>query len=358
MIISGTNLSSSILPYVHILSSSSSSTYCSQCLNLSTDLKRCSKCHRISYCSISCQRKDWIYHKTECSYLHEIIDEYDLIRLFLRLILRYKTDHGIDNLSTKRGLNDLKTHKNEIREDKRRLRTFQSIFQQLKQWNLFDQLNETIIFELFCRLVINTLTIHDPIDLKSIGYGLYFDATIYNHSCYPTCHTLFNGISLTIRTIVDESNDEWTINYIDLLEPYKNRQDFLRENYYFNCQCKRCLKNDLNEIILLEKIHYEEQQMDKFINKNDFSNAYQSSEKLSNYYQDILPYYHAYLSLHHVKQLKLELFLSETIPQSILNTTCQRIQISMGENHPLTQEIKRLCDEYKLEMAFKHRQIT
>src|ERR1700677_3648631 len=98
MVICGTDLLSSILPYVHILSSSSS-IYCSQCLNLSNDLKRCSKCHRISYCSVSCQRKDWIYHKYECLHLHEINDEYDLTRLFLRLIIRYKNDHGIDNSS-------------------------------------------------------------------------------------------------------------------------------------------------------------------------------------------------------------------------------------------------------------------
>jgi SET and MYND domain-containing protein len=354
MVICGTDLFSSIVPYIHILSCS---TYCSQCLNLSTDLKRCSKCHIISYCSTSCQRKDWIYHKYECSNLHKITDEYDLTRLFLRLIIRYKNDHGIENAQTKRCVNDLKTHENDIRHDKRRFMIFQSIYQRLKQWNIFDELDETIIFGLFCRLVINTLTIHDPIDLKSIGYGLYLDATIYNHSCIPTCHTVFNGIYLSIRTINEELTDEWTINYIDLLESYQIRQEFLRENYYFNCQCKRCLKNDPKELIILEKIRYEEQQMDKFINKNDFSNAYQSSKILSDFYNQILPYYHAYVSLHHVKHLKLELFLAETVSDIVLQNTRQRVQISMGNNHPLTQETIRLCEEYKLEMEMKHKQL-
>ncbi|CAF0920852.1 unnamed protein product [Adineta steineri] len=364
MVICGTDLFSSILPYVHVLSSSSllsTSTYCSQCLILSTDLKRCSKCHQISYCSISCQRQDWIYHKYECIHLHTITDEYDLTRLFLRLIIRYKNDNGIENSSTKRCLNDLKTHENEIRHDKRRYTIFQLIYQRLKQWNLFDQLDELIIFQQFCRLIINTLTIHDTIDLKCIGYGLYFNATIYNHSCSPTCHTVFNGIYLSIRTLCDESSEEWTINYIDLLESYKNRQDYLRENYYFNCQCKRCLKNDKNELILLEKIRYNEQQMDKFIDKNEFNNAYEISKNLSDYYNEILPYYHAYVSLHHVKHLKLELYLAETISnlilQSTIKNTCQRVQISMGEKHPLTQEAINLCEHYKLEMTMKQKQI-
>lgn len=363
MVICGTDLLSSISPYVHILSSSSSSTsYCSQCFNTLNEVKRCSKCHTISYCSISCQQKDWVYHKRECLHLHEITDEYDLTRLFLRLIIRYKSDHGTEKTPTKRCLNDLEMHKNDIYNDKRRFKIFKLMYEQLKSWNLFDELTEENLFELFCRLVINTLTIHDTIDLKSIGYGLYLDATVYNHSCIPTCHTVFNGISLSIRTISDEVNNEWTINYIDLLERYENRQEFLRENYYFNCQCKRCLKHDKHELILLEKIHYEEQQMDKFINKNDFFDAYQSSKKLLDYYNEILPYYHAYVSLHHVKHLKLELLLADTISdlilQSTMKNTCQRVQISVGDNHPLTQEAIKLCEHYKLEMTIKQRQIN
>ncbi|CAF0972096.1 unnamed protein product [Rotaria magnacalcarata] len=362
MVICGTDLVSSILPYVHILSSSSSSTYCSQCLNSANDLKRCSKCHRTSYCSISCQRKDWIYHKHECSHLHTINDEYDLTRLFLRLIIRYKQDHGIENTSTKRSISDLTTHENEIYNDKQRYKTFQLVYQYLKSWGFFENIDEKLIFELFCRLIINTLTIHDTIDLKSIGYGLYLDATIYNHSCIPTCHTIFNGIYLSIRTISDQLNNEWTINYIDLLELYENRQQCLRSNYYFTCQCKRCLENDQHELILLDKIHHEEQQMDKFINKNDFFDAYQSSKNLCDCYSKILPYYHAYVSLHQVKHLKLELFLADTmsdiIIQSTMKNTCERVKISMGENHPLTRETINLCEHYQLEMALKNRQIT
>ncbi|CAF4356947.1 unnamed protein product, partial [Adineta steineri] len=106
---------------------------------------------------------------------------------------------------------------------------------------------------------------------------------------------------------------------------------------------------------------YNEQQMDKFIDKNEFNNAYQISKNLSDYYNEILPYYHAYVSLHHVKHLKLELYLAETISnlilQSTIKNTCQRVQISMGEKHPLTQEAINLCEHYKLEMTMKQKQI-
>ena len=363
MVISGTDLLSSLTPYVHVLASSSltSNTYCSQCFQSSTDLKRCSKCHRISYCSSSCQSQDWIYHKHECSRLSSINDEYDLTRLFLRLILRYKKDQGIQNSSTKRSVDDLQTHEIEIRQDRRRYRTFQSIYQRLNEWNVTDSSDEKTLFLLFCRLVINTLTIHETIDLKPIGYGLYLDASSYNHSCRPTCHTVFNGIHLSIRTIAEKTADDWTINYIDLLEPYEHRQAQLLENYYFHCQCSRCRTQDPNEGIVLEKLRSHEEKMDKFINENDFQRAHQSSEQLCQYYQEVLPYYHAYVSLHHVKHLKLELFLAESLAASVLQTTmkttCQRLQISMGEQHPLTQETVRLCEQYRLEMSLQQRRL-
>lgn len=361
MVICATDLLSAILPYAHVLSSPSASTYCSQCLKLPSELKRCSKCRQASYCSTNCQRQDWTYHKQECAHLATVTDEYDLTRLLLRVVVRYTTDRGVEQSPTKRCLNDLETHENDIRSDRRRFTTFQLIYQRLEQWKLLDQLDEKTVFQLFCRLVINTLTIHDPIDLKPIGYGLYLDATTFNHSCFPTCHTVFNGKYLSIRTLAEQPADGWTINYIDLLDPYQTRQEFLRENYYFSCQCSRCSKNDPKELILLEKIQREEQQMDKAIDKQDFNAAYQSSKNLSEYYDQVLPYYHAYVSLHHVKHLKLEFLFAETVPelvlQSSMKNTCERVQISLGEKHPLTQEAKRLCDDYRLEMMMKHRQI-
>ena len=361
MIISGKDLLSSVIPYVHILSSSFNGTYCSQCFQCSNDVKRCSKCNRIAYCSIGCQRKDWIYHKHECEYFDDLDEEFDLIRLYLRFILRYENDRGIENSSTKRTVDDLFSHEKEIRQDRRRARTFQSIDRWFKKSNFNSKLDETKLFDLFCRLVINTLTIHDPIDLKPIGYGLYLDGTIYNHSCMPTCHTVFNGIYLSVRTIIDHSNDQSTINYVDLLENREIRQKNLFENYYFHCQCARCSNLNSQENILLEKIHHEEQKMDQLIDEKNFSKAYQTSQQLCDDYELILPVYHAYVSLHHVKHLKLALFLAETIDsatlETMMNVARRRLKISMGDQHPLTQETVQLCEQYRLELTFQQRQL-
>ncbi|GAQ78269.1 hypothetical protein KFL_000100350 [Klebsormidium nitens] len=40
---------------------------CSSCSILLHDVKRCSRCHTRTYCSVTCQKKDWPEHKKSCS---------------------------------------------------------------------------------------------------------------------------------------------------------------------------------------------------------------------------------------------------------------------------------------------------
>lgn len=39
---------------------------CSSC-NQGGELKKCSRCHSVSYCSVTCQRSDWHHHKLNCT---------------------------------------------------------------------------------------------------------------------------------------------------------------------------------------------------------------------------------------------------------------------------------------------------
>ena len=52
------------------VSSASVYSVCSNCkhpLKKGEDLKRCSRCHIIRYCSDQCQKKDWDFHRFACS---------------------------------------------------------------------------------------------------------------------------------------------------------------------------------------------------------------------------------------------------------------------------------------------------
>ena len=39
---------------------------CLNCGKIGQDLKRCSRCRHVNYCSTKCQRADWIQHKIAC----------------------------------------------------------------------------------------------------------------------------------------------------------------------------------------------------------------------------------------------------------------------------------------------------
>ncbi|CAF0747117.1 unnamed protein product [Didymodactylos carnosus] len=280
LIPSGTVLISSLTPYVHVLKWSCESKLCSYCLLSSVQLKRCLKCRLVYYCDKNCQRSDWFNHRYECGFICHL--DFDLFRLYLRLFLRTTfKDNFYDELKL-RQFYDCMTHMNDIQNDQQRLKQFYLLIEQLKlclsthdlpsslpllsqeplqsniesnddEFYFKTNYNRSIndLYLLYCRLLINTFTITDSIDLKPIGCGFYLSATVYNHSCYPNCQQIFNGFRLQIRTIenIKENKEEYTINYCDLLQDRCKRQTELMKNYYFMCQCKRCGTSNDNSII-------------------------------------------------------------------------------------------------------------
>ena len=44
---------------------------CAQCFVKCVDLKRCKRCHHVSYCSVNCQKNHWLTHKVVCDFAFE-----------------------------------------------------------------------------------------------------------------------------------------------------------------------------------------------------------------------------------------------------------------------------------------------
>ena len=49
------------------LPAASSLNFCYYCEESTSNLKKCSRCRNVSYCSIECQRTDWKRHKVDCT---------------------------------------------------------------------------------------------------------------------------------------------------------------------------------------------------------------------------------------------------------------------------------------------------
>ncbi|KAI8057672.1 hypothetical protein BDF22DRAFT_661903 [Syncephalis plumigaleata] len=73
-----------------------------------------------------------------------------------------------------------------------------------------------------------------------VGVGVYPMASLLNHSCRPNCTYRFDGVQLQV--VARQSirpGEELTISYIDwIYGPVERRQ------YYFKCQCPRCLDGE------------------------------------------------------------------------------------------------------------------
>ena len=75
-----------------------------------------------------------------------------------------------------------------------------------------------------------------------LGLGLYQTLAFLNHSCEPNCIAVFNGPTCHIRSTRNaEEGQELCIAYTELMRPQSVRQKELKEQYYFDCKCSRCL---------------------------------------------------------------------------------------------------------------------
>eukprot|EP00928_Gymnodinium_smaydae_P039443 TRINITY_DN26945_c0_g2_i1.p1 TRINITY_DN26945_c0_g2~~TRINITY_DN26945_c0_g2_i1.p1 ORF type:complete len:500 (-),score=46.69 TRINITY_DN26945_c0_g2_i1:362-1861(-) len=72
--------------------------------------------------------------------------------------------------------------------------------------------------------------------------GVWLRAAFLTHSCSPNVHRMTLGPWMIIRAACDlEPEDVLLDAYINILQPASARVDVLRENYYFECKCHRCL---------------------------------------------------------------------------------------------------------------------
>ncbi|KAH0545069.1 hypothetical protein FGG08_000840 [Glutinoglossum americanum] len=99
---------------------------------------------------------------------------------------------------------------------------------------------EDFVRELFCRIIINSLTLATS-TFDSLGICLDPLVASINHSCDPNAVVTFDGSRLCLRSTSGiEKGGEIYISYIDSSHPTVRRQSELQSRYFFACTCTKC----------------------------------------------------------------------------------------------------------------------
>lgn len=203
------------------------------------------------YCDALCQKKDWKIHKHECNIYKESYSAIyrNLDRFLLRLYLTLKHNptfvtkkEKLQHVeTTERSFKDLMTHRSKLEAEPKRLDMFSSLCQRFARCGI--EFDHSVLFEYFCKICINSFSVLD-VNLNEIGSAIYIAESAFDHSCTPNAAPIFSGMYMEIRALKEiKAGEKFTINYVDLKGNREKRQQQLKEQYFFDCECERCNSN-------------------------------------------------------------------------------------------------------------------
>ncbi|XP_042041043.1 histone-lysine N-methyltransferase ASHR1-like [Salvia splendens] len=250
---------------------------CEWCFS-STNLKKCSGCRVIWYCSSECQRSDWKLHSAECRVLSKVDKQRvnsltPSLRLMSKLCVKRKLEieKVIPTSATEsyKYVEALVSHMSDINEKQLLLYAQMANLVNLILPCPDFEINVKEIAENFSKLACNAHTISDS-ELRPHGTGLYPFISIINHSCLPNSVLVFEGRLAVVRAMQHiPKGTEVLISYVDIAGSTLTRQKALKEQYYFTCACSRCIKlgqsDDIRESAVLEGYRCKDSQCDGFL---------------------------------------------------------------------------------------------
>lgn len=66
-----------------------------------------------------------------------------------------------------------------------------------------------------------------------------------NHSCNPNCVSSLDGTNVFLIALREiNANEEITVSYTDSSKPRAIRQEYLKNNLFFDCKCELCTSNE------------------------------------------------------------------------------------------------------------------
>lgn len=222
----------------HTVLMKNSQKFCENCLSNTKNQLKCGGCQQILYCNFECQKSDWVdTHKKTCKI-------YKMLKLkgftptsFFKLLLKIIFSENKENLKF---LEDFKD--NLLDFERSKIDFIEETCKMIEVYTNMQKIELKISYEdlvkLGCKIQINSFTIQQPVSGTEIGIGLFHPANFINHSCEPNAIQIFVGCNLRIVSIREiNENEEINISYTERREGLRK---FLKDNYFFNCNCGFC----------------------------------------------------------------------------------------------------------------------
>ncbi|KAF9041558.1 hypothetical protein BJ165DRAFT_1530272 [Panaeolus papilionaceus] len=303
-----------VKPHATALSNDNLNTYCSKCCSpadASVPLMRCTGCRVVQYCDERCQSADWTMHKAECAALQAWMSSPapsssasssssstsgsktgttipgDAIRCLARILTR-KKKLGKDSYWV-RELDALGSHRTSLSSSptSQSTQTHSHLAHALVQFLCISSQDELAAYgvndtralvDLVSQFTTNTFTLASP-GLAPLGVCVSPVVALFNHGCEPNAVVVFprsgregkrgtKGKGKTkgdgkgggkeemdpmmhvvaIRDI--EPGEEILTAYIDTTLPRERRQTYLKETYFFECDCGLCRRGERGRGVL------------------------------------------------------------------------------------------------------------
>ncbi|XP_072848948.2 histone-lysine N-methyltransferase SMYD3 isoform X2 [Pogona vitticeps] len=208
-------------------------------------LLRCSQCKVARYCDAHCQKEAWQDHRRECKCIKSVEPNFppDSVRLVGRIVFKIlrQTPCPSENLYS---FSDLKSNTEDLNEEMKEglghLATTLLLYLKVEIHDA-SQLPPTLdIFQTFAKVTCNSFSISNG-EMQGVGVGLYPSMSLLNNSCDPNCVIIFEGPQLHLRSIREiQKGEELTISYVETMMLTSERQQHLRRQYCFECDCLMC----------------------------------------------------------------------------------------------------------------------
>ncbi|XP_026551226.1 histone-lysine N-methyltransferase SMYD3 isoform X1 [Pseudonaja textilis] len=232
-------------PFAYIVSKKRLGGVCECCLRSKERLPRCSQCKIARYCGAHCQKEAWLDHKRECKCIKDIDPNFppDSVRLVGRIIFKVLRQ-SVCPSEELYSLSDLQSNVDELSEDMkeglRHLAKTLQLYLKVEIQDVSQLLPALDIFQIFAKVTSNCFSISNG-EMQDVGVGLYPSMSLLNNSCDPNCVVIFEGPQLHLRSIREmQLGEELTISYTETVMPTPERQQNLKRQYCFECDCIMC----------------------------------------------------------------------------------------------------------------------